>query len=100
MAALQSIRKRGGILIAVIGLALFAFIAEELFRSIETTSNVDRQKVGEVFGRTLSAQEFQESVQELNEAGRRCVVFRLVPEELPVTKDPSFVLHFEVRYYS
>lgn len=70
MAALQSIRKRGGILIAVIGLALFAFIAEELFRSIETTSNVDRQKVGEVFGRTLSAQEFQESVQELNEVAK------------------------------
>lgn len=67
MAALQSIRKRGGILIAVIGLALFAFIAEELFRSIETSSNVARQEVGEVFGHTLSAQEFQESVQELNE---------------------------------
>ena len=67
MAALQAIRKRGGILILVIGLALFAFIAEELFRSIETTSNVDRQKVGEVYGRTLSAQEFQESVQELSE---------------------------------
>ena len=70
MAALQAIRKRGGILIAVIGLALFAFIAEELFRSIETTSNVGRNTVGEVYGKALSAQDFSEMKQELNEVNK------------------------------
>lgn len=44
----------------VIGLALFAFIAEEFFRSIETTSNESKQQVGEVYGEKLSVQEFQE----------------------------------------
>ncbi len=70
MAALQAIRKRGGILIAVIGAALFAFIAEELFRSIETTSNVGRNTVGEVYGQAFSAQEFSEMKQELNEVNK------------------------------
>lgn len=35
MAALGKIRKRGLILISIIGLGLFAFIAEEGFRSCE-----------------------------------------------------------------
>ena len=48
----------------VIGLALFAFIAEEFFRSIETTSNESKQQVGEVYGEKLSVQEFQEMVDE------------------------------------
>ena len=39
MAALQKIRNKGALLVIVIGLALFAFIAEEFFRSIETSSN-------------------------------------------------------------
>ena len=38
----------------VLGLALFAFIAEEFFRSLETTSMVDRNQVGEVYGEKLS----------------------------------------------
>ena len=48
MAALQSIRKKGALLVGVLGLALFAFIAEEFFRSIETTSAINRCQVGEV----------------------------------------------------
>ena len=42
MAALQTIRSKGALLVGVLGLALFAFIAEEFFRSLETTSMVDR----------------------------------------------------------
>lgn len=64
MAALQKIRNKGGLLMIVIGLALFAFIAEEFFRSIETTSNESKQQVGEVYGEKLSVQEFQEMVDE------------------------------------
>lgn len=67
MAALQKIRSKGGLLIGIIGLALFAFIAEEFFRSFETTSNLDRQKVGEVYGKSLSVQDFQAEVDERSE---------------------------------
>lgn len=60
MAALQSIRKRGGLLIAVIGLALFAFIAEEFVRSISTSSAISKQQAASVFGEKISAQDYQE----------------------------------------
>ena len=39
MAALGKIRKRGVTLVIIIGLGLFAFIAEEAFRSCEATKN-------------------------------------------------------------
>ncbi len=59
MAALGKIRSKGKILAIVIGLALFAFIAEEMFRSCESTRNDQRQQVGEVLGKKVSVQEFQ-----------------------------------------
>lgn len=64
MAALGSIRKRGVTLIIIIGLGLFAFIAEELVRSCEATSNEKKQQVGEVLGNKISVQEFQALVDE------------------------------------
>ena len=64
MAALQTIRSKGALLVGVLGLALFAFIAEEFFRSLETTSMVDRNQVGEVYGEKLSIQDFQTKVEE------------------------------------
>lgn len=67
MPAIQKIRNHGVWLIGVIGLALFAFIAEEFFRSMETTANHSKQQVGEVYGETLSIQDFQEMVNEATE---------------------------------
>jgi peptidyl-prolyl cis-trans isomerase D len=67
MAALGTIRKRGVTLIVIIGLGLFAFIAEEMFRSCEATSNEKRQQVGEVLGRKISVQEFQALLDEYQE---------------------------------
>lgn len=64
MAALGTIRKRGAILVAIIGLGLFAFIAEEMVRSCEATSNERRQQVGEVLGEKISVQDFQSLVDE------------------------------------
>ena len=67
MAALGTIRKRGVILIVIIGLGLFAFIAEEMFRSCEATSNERRLQVGEVLGKKLSVQDFQNLIDEYQE---------------------------------
>ena len=67
MAALGTIRKRGVTLIIIIGLGLFAFIAEEMFRSCEATSNEKRQQVGEVLGEKISVQDFQNLVDEYQE---------------------------------
>lgn len=68
MAALQSIRNKGVLLIVAIGVALFAFIAEEFFRSLETTSNQSKQQIGEVYDETLSVQEYQALIKDYTEA--------------------------------
>ena len=67
MAAIGKIRSWGPVLATVIGLALFAFIAEEMFRSCEATANERRQQVGEVLGKKISVQEFQNLVDEYQE---------------------------------
>ncbi len=67
MAAIGKIRSWGPALVAVIGLALFAFIAEELFRSCEATKNQQRQQVGQVLGEKISVQDFQALVDEYQE---------------------------------
>ena len=67
MAALGKIRSKGVILIFIIGFGLFAFIAEELFRSCETTKNDQRQQVGEVLGEKINYQDFQKLVDEYAE---------------------------------
>ena len=67
MAAIGKIRSWGPALVIVIGLALFAFIAEEMFRSCEASKNEQRQQVGEVLGEKISVQEFQALVDEYQE---------------------------------
>lgn len=67
MAALGKIRKRGLILISIIGLGLFAFIAEEGFRSCEASRNDRRQQIGEVLGEKVSVQDFQKLIDEYSE---------------------------------
>lgn len=64
MAALGKIRNHGALLVGIIGLGLFAFIAEEAFRSCESTKNTERQQIAEVLGQKVSYQEFQEMVDE------------------------------------
>ena len=88
MAALGKIRKRGVTLVIIIGLGLFAFIAEEAFRSCEATKNQQRQQVGEVLGNKVNVQEFQALVDEYQEVikltqGRD----NLTEEELNQVKD-------------
>ena len=67
MAAIGKIRSWGPVLATVIGLALFAFIAEEMFRSCEATGNERRQQVGSVLGKKISVQDFQGLVDEYEE---------------------------------
>lgn len=67
MAVLGKIRSKGALLVGVIGLGLFAFIAEEAFRSCETSQNDKRQQVGEVLGEKINIQEFQALVDEYTE---------------------------------
>ena len=67
MAAIGKIRSWGPVLVSVIALALFAFIAEEAVRSCESTRNDQRQQVGQVLGEKVSVQDFQKLVDEYQE---------------------------------
>ena len=64
MATLQKIRNRGKILIATVGLALFAFIAEEFVRSLTYTQTESRQRIGKIYGEKINVQEFNAQVEE------------------------------------
>lgn len=64
MATLQKIRNKGKILIATVGLALFAFIAEEFVRALSYTQTESRQRVGKVYGEKINVQEFNAMVEE------------------------------------
>ena len=67
MAAIGKIRSWGTVLVIVIGIALFAFIAEEFVRSTESMRNDSRQQIGEVLGKKISVQEFQSLIEEYQE---------------------------------
>ena len=56
MATLQKIRNKGKILIAVVGLALFAFIAEEFVRSLSYTQTERHQRIGNINGENVNVQ--------------------------------------------
>ena len=88
MAVLGKIRSKGVILICVIGLALFAFIAEEFFRSCDSVSNERRAQVGEVLGDKVNVQDFQKLVDEYTNVIRMTQGRdNLTDEELNQVKD-------------
>ena len=64
MATLQNIRSKGPLLVIVIGLALFAFIAGDAWKVLQPHQSHD---VGEVNGETISAQDYQALVEEYTE---------------------------------
>lgn len=63
MAALQTIRNRGGLLVSiVIGLALAAFIVGDALNSGSRIFNGDRNQVGEIAGESISIIDYQNRV--------------------------------------
>ena len=66
MATLQKLRNMGPLLVIFVGLALFAFIAGDAWRLIQ--SHTVDQNVGSVNGEELSAMEFQKMYEEYTNA--------------------------------
>lgn len=87
MAALGKIRSRGVTLIIVIGIGLFAFIAEEAFRSCESSRNNQRQQIGEVLGKKISYEDFAKLVDESQEAMKLMGQDNLNDEQLNQLRD-------------
>ena len=66
MATLQTIRKHSGWLVAIIGLALFAFIAGDAAQVLQPHQN--SQNVGKINGKKIDAQTYQKLVEEYTQA--------------------------------
>lgn len=66
MATLQTIRKHSGWLVAIIGLALFAFIAGDAAQVLQPHQN--SQNVGKINGQKIDAQTYQKLVEEYTQA--------------------------------
>ncbi len=86
MATLQKIRSKGPLLVIVIGLALFAFIAGDAWKVLRPHQG--QQNVGEVSGKSLSAQEYQKMVDEYSEVIKLTQgVTTLTDDQLTQAKD-------------
>lgn len=68
MTALGKIRSKGILLIIIIGLGLFAFIAEEAFRSCNGIKGQNSQQIGEALGEKIYVQDFQKLLDEYQDA--------------------------------
>lgn len=68
MTTLGKIRSKGILLIIIIGLGLFAFIAEEAFRSCNGIKGQNSQQIGEVLGEKIYVQDFQKLLDEYQDA--------------------------------
>ncbi|MBQ0103583.1 MAG: SurA N-terminal domain-containing protein [Prevotellaceae bacterium] len=64
MATLGKIRKHGVLLVTVIAVALFLFVAGDLFRGAEGLLQQRGQNVGEINGKSMNIQDYQALVDE------------------------------------
>lgn len=66
MATLQKIRNHGVLLVCIIGLALFAFIAGDAWQALQPHQN--QQSVGEINGTDIDAQVYQQLLDQYTDA--------------------------------
>jgi len=64
MAAIQSIRNRGVLLVAVIAVALFLFVIGDALRGGESIWNQSKMNVGQIGGEKVSIQDYQDMVED------------------------------------
>ncbi len=64
MAIIGTIRKRSGLLLGIVGLALAAFVLGDLFQNLGQSSNFDQNKIAIINDEKISTQDFQTRVSE------------------------------------
>ncbi len=70
MATLEKIRNQAGLLIAVVGIALFAFIIGDFLNSGTTYFGTSRERVGKVAGTELTIFDFQRDIATATEVAK------------------------------
>lgn len=94
MATLQKIRNKGPLLVIVIGLALFAFIAGDLWKVFQPHQG--RQDIGEINGKSVSAQDYQSMVDEYTKVQEKIYGRNASDDELTQAKD--YIWNTYVQY--
>lgn len=67
MSVLENLRKRSGLLVAIVGIALLAFVLMGLLESRSSIFGGTAQSVGEIAGKSIELNAFSARVQELTE---------------------------------
>ncbi|MDL2290208.1 SurA N-terminal domain-containing protein [Paludibacteraceae bacterium OttesenSCG-928-F17] len=88
MATLEKIRSKGPLLVAVIGIALLAFIIGDFLNSGVTYFNSNRENVAVIEGENINIREFQSAIDQLTE------VYKIQSN----TNDVSEEVHSQIRF--
>ncbi len=94
MATLQKIRSKGPLLLIVIGLALFAFIAGDAWKVFQP--HAAKQDVGVINGKKISAQDYQAMVDEYSKVQEKLYGRQTSDEDLTRVKD--YIWNSYVQY--
>lgn len=81
MATLEKIRSKAGLLVLIVGLALFAFIIGDFLNSGSTYFRQTQERVAEVNGEVIKIQDYQNRVDEMTEMYKNQTGSASIPEE-------------------
>lgn len=93
MATLEKIRSKAGLLVLVVGVALFAFIIGDFLNSGSTYFRQSQEKVAEVDGEVIKIQEFQDRVDEMTEMYKMQTGSTSLPRRISVS-NPSVCIRW------
>ena len=81
MATLEKIRNRAGLLVLVVGVALFAFIIGDFLNSGSTYFRQSQERIAEINGEVIHYQDYQQRIDEMTEMYKMQMGTTSVPEE-------------------
>ena len=81
MATLEKIRSKAGLLVLVVGVALFAFIIGDFLNSGSTYFRQSQEKIAEIEGEVINIQDYQARVNEMTEMYKMQSGSTSLPEE-------------------
>ena len=67
MATLEKIRSKAGLLVLVVGIALFAFIIGDFLNSGSTYFRQSQERIAKINGELIHYQDFQQRIDEMSE---------------------------------
>lgn len=82
MATLEKIRNKAGLLIIVVGVALFAFIIGDFLNSGSTYFRQNHEKIASVDGEVITIQDYQARIDEMGEVYKMQTGNSNLPEEV------------------